>query len=182
MPIPSIDINSNYYIMTSYGGWSPCIQGNNAYGLRPFAGSVLPNCVGFCVGRWNELMQLGACTYLASVDAKYLYGVAIGQGCTPSSDPVVGALMVWTNADDGHAAIVEQVINHNKVVASESGWNYTSAPIVRHITRTRGGGDWSSSNTFLGFVLPPRPIPGSGSGTDEDAWYMFFHNSNGRLN
>ena len=41
------DIYSNYYIKTTYGGWSPCILGNNAYGLRPFAGSVLPNCVGY---------------------------------------------------------------------------------------------------------------------------------------
>lgn len=47
MPIPQPDIYSNYYIMQSYGGWSPCIQGNNAHGLRPFAGSVLPNCTGF---------------------------------------------------------------------------------------------------------------------------------------
>lgn len=45
--MPAPDIYSNYYIMTSYGGWSPCIEGNNAHGLRPFAGSVLPNCSGF---------------------------------------------------------------------------------------------------------------------------------------
>ena len=41
------DIYSQYYITTAYGGWSPCIEGNNNYGLRPFAGSVLPNCVGY---------------------------------------------------------------------------------------------------------------------------------------
>lgn len=47
MPAPAPDINSNYYIRYTYGGWSPCIEGNNAHGLRPFAGSVLPNCSGF---------------------------------------------------------------------------------------------------------------------------------------
>ena len=45
--IPGLDINGPYYIQTAYGGYSPCIEGNNAHNLRPFAGSVLPNCVGY---------------------------------------------------------------------------------------------------------------------------------------
>ena len=169
------NINSNYYIMTSYGGWSPCIQGNNAYGLRPFAGSVLPNCVGYAVGRWNELMNLGACTYLGNRDAKWLYSLAISQGCTASSTPTTGALMVWGDLtdpnDDGHAAIVETVNSPTQVVASESGWNYTSAPIIRNITRNSGGGSWGSSKPFLGFVDIPVPIPTPGGSSK---YYMLF--------
>lgn len=45
--ISGMDIYGPYYIQTAYGGYSPCIEGNNAHNLRPFAGSVLPNCVGF---------------------------------------------------------------------------------------------------------------------------------------
>lgn len=44
---PSFDINSNYYKTIAEGGWSPCIEGNNTYGLRPYTGCTLPNCVGF---------------------------------------------------------------------------------------------------------------------------------------
>lgn len=160
--MPAPNINSNYYIMQSYGGWSPCVQGNNAHGLRPFAGSVLPNCVGFATGRFNEMMGLGACTYLGSTDAMYFMQFASSQGLATGSVPRVGACMVWDDAagEGGHVAIVESVVDGDTVTTYESGWNYTTTPIVRSRTRTRnsGAGGWGYGGTFLGFIYPPQPI------------------------
>lgn len=172
------NINSNYYIQIAYGGWSPCIEGNNAYGLLPFAGSVLPNCTGYCTGRWNELLQTGDCRWLGSVAGKDLYALALAQGCIPSNVPQVGALMVWDDPnDDGHGAIVEVVYSNDDVEASESGYNYTTGPIVRTYRRQRGNdglwGETKQDRTFRGFVLlPGTPAP---AGTGSEGWYMFFH-------
>lgn len=152
------DIHSNYYIMTSYSGWSPCIQGNNNYGLRPFAGSVLPNCVGYAVGRFNELLSEGACTWLGSVNANMLLARAISQGLSYGYYPVRGACICWDDGVEGHAAIVEQVIDNDTIVTTESGWNYSVEPIVRQYTRTRGGGNWGYGGTFLAFIYPPQTI------------------------
>lgn len=172
------NISSNYYIQTAYGGWSPCIEGNNAYGLRPFAGSVLPNCTGYCTGRWNELLQTGDCRWLGSVAGKDLYALALSQGCIPSNVPQVGALMVWNDPnDDGHGAIVEVVYSNDDIETSESGYNYTTGPIVRTYRRQRGNnglwGETKQDRTFTGFVLlPGTPAP---AGTGSEGWYMFFH-------
>lgn len=154
------DINSNYYIQTAYGGWSPCIEGNNQYGLRPFPGSVLPNCVGYTVGRFNELLNEGACTWLGSVNAKNMLALAISQGLSYGDDPVVGGVVCFDSSGDGHCYVIEQVIDANTVLASESGWNYTTAPVVKSFTRTRSGGAWQyqSGYTYQGIIYPPRSI------------------------
>lgn len=160
--MPAPDITSNYYIMTSYGGWSPCVEGNNAHGLRPFPGSVLPNCVGFATGRFNELMGLGACTYLGSTDAMYFMNFVVPQDLSVGSDPQLGACMVWDDeaGEGGHVAIVESIIDNDTVTTYESGWNYTVPPIVRSRTRSRnsGAGGWGYGGTFLGFIYLPLPI------------------------
>ena len=148
------DIYSNYYIQTAYGGWSPCIQGNNAYSLRPFSGSVLPNCVGYVVGRFNEMLLEGACTWLGSVNANQLVAYAQGQGLATGSTPEVGACICWDDGVEGHAAIVEQVIDDTTIITTESGWNYSAEPIVRQYTRTKGGGNWGYGGTFQAFIYP----------------------------
>lgn len=183
MPLPPIDITTNYYITIAEGGWSPCIEGNNAHNLRPFTGSVLPNCVGYVTGRWNEILGLNACIYLGNMDAKYLYNLALAQGCQGGKYPAEGALMVWNDTNnEGHAAVVDFVISKREVIASESGWNYTTAPIIRSITRQRdsGGsncwGESSASRSFTGFVYLPGTVPPK---YDDDAWYLYFHNFEG---
>ena len=168
------DINSNYYIATSYGGWSPCIQGNNQYGLRPFAGSVLPNCVGYTVGRFNELLNEGACTWLENTNANNMLNLAISQGLSYGDDPVVGGVICWDSSDTGHCAVIEQVINANEVVCSESGWSYTTTPIVRTYTHYRVGGQWQHiipGYTYQGIFYPPGYTPGS---TDAENYYIMF--------
>ena len=150
------DIYSNYYIMTSYGGWSPCIQGNTAHGLLPFAGSVIPNCVGYIVGRFNEWGIQGGCPYLASVNGNVMINVAGWQGLSTGFNPAVGACMCWDDGNEGHVAFVEQVIDNDNVITTESGWNYTAEPVVRQRSRSRGlNGNWGYGGTFQGFIYNP---------------------------
>lgn len=175
--ISGMDIYGPYYIQASYGGYSPCIEGNNAYGLRPFAGSVLPNCVGFTVGHFNEMLNEGACTWLGNTDAKNQLALAQSQGLNTGDDPVVGGVICWDSADNGHCAVIEQVIDNDTVITSESGSNYTSDPIVTINTRYRVNGAWvyGSGYTYQGVIYPPGYPPTPGPGTGSDGWYIFFH-------
>ena len=147
--MPTPDINSNYYITTGYGGWSPCIEGNNQYNLRPFPGSVLPNCSGYATGRFNEIIGEGACTYLGNANGGDFMQFAGLQGLDTGTDPQPGCAIVWKNSGDGHVAIVEQVIDANTIVISQSGWDYTAAPIVRTVTRTKYGGRWHPDPDYI---------------------------------
>lgn len=153
----NIDIKSKYYITKSFGGWSPCIQGNTRYGLRPFEGSVLPNCVGYSVARFNSLCQEDSCRWLGNRNASELYALGISQGLKGGSEPVVGGLIVWSNSSAGHCAIIEQIINKDTVLTSESGWNYAAKPIIREIIRKRVNGAWECPGyKFVGIVYPPE--------------------------
>ena len=167
------DINSNYYIMQSYGGWSPCIEGNNTYGLLPFAGSVLPNCVGYICGRFNELLHENACTYFGSVNARNLYALGVSQGLSTGNDPVVGGVICFDTDYLGHAVVIESIIDNDTVVVSESGWRYTTGPVVKSYTMYRVNGVWQyQGGTYQGIVYPPVSV-----GTDD--YYMLFLDEEG---
>lgn len=94
---------------------------------------------------------------------------AISQNLQTGSDPQLGAAIVWDNGGDGHVAIVDEVIDIDHIITVESGWNYTSTPIVRYVSRTRGV-SWGYSGTCLGFIYLPYPIVGY-SNID---YYMLF--------
>lgn len=152
-----MDINSKYYIIKSYGGWSPCIQGNAKFALRPFPGSVLPNCVGYGVARYNEWAKADGCPYLGNRNAAELYDLGVSQGLPHGSEPRPGALIVWKTSGAGHCAIVERVVDDNNIITTESGWNYTQPPIVRTVQRRRSGGTWDyPGGKCIGFIYQPE--------------------------
>ena len=154
-----MDVISKYYIRKKEGGWSPCIEGNSKYSLRPFPGSVLPNCVGWATGRFNEKLQLGSCKFLGNRNAKEFTIFARQQGLKTGPNPAPGACMVWGGSSEGHVAIVEEVIDNDTVITSESGWNYRAQPIVRKLTRKRGSGSWGQAYEFLCFIYAPGSEP-----------------------
>lgn len=176
MPAPAPDIYSNYYIRYTYGGWSPCVQGNTAHGLQPFPGSVLPNCSGFATGRFNERLGLGACAWLGNYNGADFIDAAVNQGLQTGWDPMEGAILVWGDpGSEGHVAVVEQVIDNDTIVTMESGWNYTVPPIVRTVTRVRGAnGRWGWPEVCKGFAYPPGTPPGQDD--DEEYYIMFMQN------
>lgn len=157
------EAGNKYYITKSRGGWSDAIQGNP---VDPYC-DVLSNCVGYAVGRFNEIGGWGYCKYLRPVNAEMFmqYKGNLETGMTPR----IGACMVWQrgatlNGGDGagHVAIVEKVINGNEIITSESGWG-SSAFWTQ--TRKIGNGNWgqNSSYKFLGFIYNPAECCQEGS-------------------
>lgn len=153
-----------YYNTKANGGYSNAIKGKPT----DKGCDVLSNCVGYAVGRFNEIGGWGSCKYLSPVNAEnfiqYAGGLEVGQ------TPKLGACMVWkkgatlSNSDGaGHVAIVEKVISSTQIVTSESGWG--SSPFWTK-TRNKGNGNWGAGSgyTFLGFIYNPAACcKGSGA-------------------
>lgn len=147
---------NKYYNTKANGGYSNAIKGSPT----DKDCDVLANCVGYAVGRFNEIGGYGSCKYLSSVNAEnfmqYAGGLKTGQ------TPKLGACMVWQkgatlNGSDGagHVAIVEKIISDTEIVTSESG--YGCSPSFWTKTRKKGNGNWGadSSYKFLGFIYNP---------------------------
>ena len=149
------EAGNKYYITKAKGGYSNAIQGKPT---DPNC-DVLSNCVGYAVGRFNEIGGYGYCKYLSPVNAeKFMqYKGSLKTGQTPQ----VGACMVWQRGKTldgsdgaGHVAIVEKVISPTQVMTSESAYG-GSAFYTKN--RSKGSGNWGmgSSYKFLGFIYNP---------------------------
>lgn len=145
-----------YYNTKANGGYSNAIKGKPT----DKGCDVLSNCVGYAVGRFNEIGGWGSCKYLSPVNAEkfiqYAGGLEVGQ------TPKLGACMVWRKGSTlsgsdgaGHVAIVEKVLSNSTVVTSESGYG-SSTPFWTK-TRSKGNGNWGAGYgyTFLGFIYNP---------------------------
>ena len=151
------EAGNKYYITKGAGGWSPAIKG------KPTDKDcdVLSNCVGYAIGRFNEIGGYGCCKYLRSVNAENFIqhkDAALEVGQTPR----VGAVIVWkkgatlSGSDGaGHVAIVERVISETQIVTSESGYG-NSTPFW---TKTRSKG--SGKNSFYWRDIRREPSAGS---------------------
>lgn len=149
------EAGNKYYITKSNGGWSDAIKGSPTDANC----DVLPNCVGYAYGRFNEIGGYGYCKYLRPVNAEnfmqYKGSLEVGQ------TPKVGACMVWqkgntlSNSDGaGHVAIVEKVVSSTQIITSESAYG---GPAFYTQTRNKDTGNWGmgSAYTFLGFIYNP---------------------------
>lgn len=164
MRVSKPEAGNKYYIRKEQGGYSPCIYG------RPTDKdcNVLANCVGYAVGRFNEIAEAGYCKYLANTNAenfmKYRGTLEVGQV------PRVGACMVWEGLGNlaGHVAIVEDTKNAEHVYTSESGYN--SSPFWNQ-HRYKNDGNWGANKNykFLGFIYNPavKEEPFSGVSDEE---------------
>lgn len=148
-----------YYRTKSVGGYSPCIPGNNDRGQRDLKLNVLPNCVGWATGRFNEIGKWNECRYLGNTNAKYFIRMARAQGLKVTAEPTLGGCMVWSNKDAGHVAIVEQIVDDKTVITSESEWY---GAVFMNYTRVKGDGNWrkyckwmGSGYTYLGCIKNP---------------------------
>lgn len=149
---------NKYYIRKVSGGWSTAIKGNPTDSDC----DVLSNCVGYAIGRFNEIGGYGSCKHLKSVDAENFLQF---KGNLESGDtPKVGACMVWQSGPTlsgangcGHVAIVKEVISDTEVVTSESAWGGAA---FKNVVRKKGSdGKWGmgSGYKFLGFIYNPAP-------------------------
>ena len=148
--------SNRYYMRKSSGGYSPCIAGKPQTAGVP---DVLPNCVGYAVGRFNEIGGYGSCKYLQSVNAENMLSIARTQGLQISLTPTLGGCMVYAageigNGSDGagHVCIVEQINADGSIVTSDSAYN--GKPFY---TMHRTGANWSAGTgkRFIGCIVNP---------------------------
>lgn len=150
-----------YWTKTTYGGYNEQILGNPVN--RAWSGSVLPNCTGYVHGRF---MELGNQPYdydpsiLPWGNASTYYA---NSSLEKGQDPRLGSCMVW-GVGAGHVAIVEEIIDNDTVVTSESDYGNSSAGGTVFVTRTRHRGwNWGYysgySRAFLGFLYHPNITP-----------------------
>lgn len=151
------EAGNKYYITKANGGYSNAIKGNPTDSRC----DVLSNCVGYAVGRFNEIGNWGYCKYLSPVNAERFpeynnTGMPMGQ------EPKLGACMIWQGGSTkrssdgvGHVAIVEKVISPTEIITSESGWG--SKNPFWTATRKKGNGNWGAGAgyKFLGFIYNP---------------------------
>lgn len=149
-----------YFIVKSFGGYSPCIQGNTAYGLQPFPGSVLPNCVGASTGAFSKIIDEDEIKYLGNTNAKNFLSLAKAQGLETGIKPLPGGVLVWDSSGAGHVAFVNDVLSDTKVATWESGWSYKTV-LTENLTRMKGTGNWGQGGSYkyLGCVYNPRINP-----------------------
>ena len=151
------EANNKYYIRKANGGYSDAIQGSPV----DKDCNVLSNCVGYAVGRFNEIGGWGKCKYLSPVNAENF--IQYKGSCEVGQVAKLGACMVWqkgatlSGSDGaGHVAIVEKIISDTEVVTSESAWG-GSAFYTK--TRTKGtDGNWGYGGKFLGFIYNPAEL------------------------
>lgn len=170
-------VGNKYYIRKASGGYSDAIKGSPTDSEC----DVLANCVGYAIGRFNEIGGWGSCKYLSSVNAENFIQYK-GSELEVSQTPQLGACMVWqkgatlSGSDGaGHVAIVEKVVSDTEVYTSESG--YGSKAFWNQTRKKGDDGNWgqSSGYKFLGFILNPAPCckrsggssanPGSSAGS-----------------
>lgn len=166
---------NKYYISSRYDGkrgYNPCILGNaKTRNGRDTYLNVLPNCVGWAVGRFNEIIGNNNCDYLyiigANNNAKNLVNNAKKQGLEVGTIPKLGAAIVWTGGQYGHVAIVESISKDGEHIrVSQSGWNYNGVNHMWFATHAKGGGDWINGDDYswmasqklklAGFIYQPE--------------------------
>jgi len=150
---------NKYYIRKANGGYSNAILGNPTDSQC----NVLANCVGYAYGRFNEIGQYGYCKYLAPVNAENFMDYK--GSCKTGMTPKLGACMVWEGKGDlaGHVAIVEQIIDANHIVTSESGYGSSTPFWTQHRYNNNGRWGTGSNYPFKGFIynpaVPDEPTP-----------------------
>lgn len=129
------------FINYAYGGNNRCIAIDNT-------GYVLPNCTGYCWGRW---LELGVTNCLLSTgNATNWYGHT-SDGYQRGSTPRQGAVACWSGGSggEGHVAIVEEITTTG-VTVTESAYNsYTFRTNTYPANMTKSG------YSFQGFIYIP---------------------------
>lgn len=166
--------NNKYYNTKSAGGYSTCVVGNypkNAGSSRTgWPGlNVLPNCVGYSSGRFNEI-SAEKWKYSIPGNAEDMFYYAKQMGLPTGSEPKLGAILVWQkgalwNGSDGagHVANVEAINADGSITLSESGWS-SNSPFWTAIHFKGKDGNWIEGDDyswmkgaykFVGFIYNP---------------------------
>lgn len=135
-------------------------------------GYCLPNCVGYCWGRWYRVLQERPTLSKAAANKWYGY---TADGYDRSYDPVVGAVICWEKQDKsgGHVGIVEEILENGDLITSNSWWSASVSGQREYIEETITLNDDPDApdnkkyirnvrrtDKFQGFIIPPdAPTP-----------------------
>ena len=113
-----------HWIQVGSGGYNQCIYGSNG------APSVLPNCTGYVHGRVMEIRGVTTDDAGLSFNNAVTYWTNSSGDWIQEQDPSLGAVVCYyTNTSQdghpGHVAIVEEIIDNDTIVVSESNWGGT---------------------------------------------------------
>lgn len=141
------------------GGQNPCTAIDNK------TGSVLPNCVGYCYGRFMEVMN-GMKPNLPTGNANGWYSHT--DEYQRGKDPKVGAIACWVNANgSGHLAVVEKIYtegsNKDSILFSTS--IYPNNKFVLQLGKAPNYLDWKDY-VFKGFIYNPMAASDEAQGGD----------------
>ena len=150
--------NIPYYIRKADGGYSDACKGKPT---DPKA-TVLANCVGYANGRFAEIIGKPCIEYQLVCNAENFIERAMSMGLKISNKPTLGGIMVWQKGSTlggkdgaGHVCVVEKIVNENKIITSESGYNAKNAFWTQ--TRTNTNGNWGAGPEykFRGCIINP---------------------------
>lgn len=117
---PSND-NKNYLRLNR--GYNKCRQGNTKSGVNHGIYDVLPNCTGWCYGRYLESQGWTSCKLSISDAGAWLDdNKYYDEGFVPR----LGSIMVYRKngtSTKGHVVFVEDIDKKGNCLVSESGWN-----------------------------------------------------------
>lgn len=168
------------YITAKYkGGWSQCIQGSPTDKTC----DVLANCVGYACGRFNEIYnEIKGTTGMKypALNCNAENFIERAKSYYPelqfSEIPAPGAIIVWrkgkagvSSDGAGHVAVVEEVIDDNTIITSESAYAGSAFYVS---TRKNDNGRWglNSSYAFRYFILNPAVGNSPIIPVDRDKW------------
>lgn len=114
-------LDDNKYYLRKPKGYNKCIRGNKEKKANHGVYDVLPNCTGYCYGRYLEAQNWTSCKLPTSDAGKWLKdNTTYDEGFTPR----VGSIMVYSAKNKaGHVVFVESIDKKGNLLVSESGWN-----------------------------------------------------------
>lgn len=154
------------WIMTEAGGYNGCISGAYEGGILAYP-SVLPNCTGYVHGRCMEIAGVTVDDIGLSFGHAYTYYYQSSSDWIRDSEPSLGAVMVYRTKDEysliapepGHVSIVEEIIDENTIVCSQSDYEGNRFSTWTCTRET----NWTPfiSVSFIGFLRNPYVEGGS---------------------
>lgn len=142
------------------GGYNQCIYGSNG------PPSVLPNCTGYVHGRVMEIRGVNTDDSGLSFGNADQYYNGSSPAWIQQNDPSLGAIVCYTGGDynTGHVAVVEQIIDANTIVISESNYGGISFQTLT-CYRSYGWRPTPGWNIYpQGFLKNPYVDGGGGGG------------------
>ena len=145
---------NKFYNNWQDGGYNTCIRGNENGKTGHVGLTALPNCTGYAIGRFNEI--IGSWKYDLYHNAVDFVDDARDLGLQVSSgSPQVGAILCWgyNGGGAGHVAVVEKVNSDGSILISQSGWSNQNIFWTEELSK----GEWASysGRYFRGFIYNP---------------------------